>query len=1113
MQFKFFLAASAASVSLASGLAAPAYAQETTGAVRGTVTNAGAPVAGATITIEHVPTGTLTVLTTANDGSFSASGLRLGGPYTVKVSGNSIKESTVTDVYTVVGQTFNLPIELSGDDSAFSGPEIVVSASRIRGAGNLSAGPVTVMSAEDISKVASVNRDIRDLAARDPFATLDTSSSNGRQVSFAGQNPRFNRFTVDGVPITDSFGLNPDALPSRRGPVPLDSIGQFETKVAPFDIREGFFQGGVTNAVLRSGTNAFQGTAFFTFSADELVGKKTAPYILNATGTIKQPNYTSKDFGAQISGPIIKDKLFFMIAAERVRASRPVPFGTQEDNAGTPVIGATNADLATIQSIAKDKYKFDPGGLLRGDEDQDDRIVGKLDANLSSTQRVSLTGLYTKDSQKVLTNANTSTLGLESNGYVKPNKLRAGILNWNADWSDKFSTEARALYKAYDSGQYPLLGRTAQFSICADPTANPVRTGGATTTTTSTRCPTGTPTYVIGAGGPSHSNALRIRTWGGSVSAKLKAGDHNFRLLGEWNHTQSFNMFVNPSAGTYYFDSIADFRNGTATSFSYNNAGSLNPEDAAVNFSYDAFTFGLQDDWRVNDALTVSAGVRYDLFATNSHPALNPNFVARYGFANTHSLEGMGLFQPRFGFTYRPTARLTVRGGVGIFGGGSPDVYIGNSFSNTAVINTVVAADQTDGGVYRLGGTSSPVNSAIASSILNNPSFTVIPQAANDALKAATAGLLTNPNATTTINAVDPNLKIPNQLRATFSADYEADLGLLGDGWRFGADLLYSKVRSQVIVTDLRSVAVPGSFTPDGRQRYTSKIGNAGDTGQDLLLTNSDYGRSFVGVVRFQKQWDWGLTIGGAYTRQDVRDAGALTSSIASSLYGNSNYLDANIGARGHANDEVTWTYRYNASFERAFFGDYKTRIDLFGTTRAGARYSYTFQDLSSSRSGVFGTAGSASRYLFYVPAVNDPLVTYDSEATKARIDTIINNSGLANYRGQVAPRNAFRSKAFTRIDLHAEQELPLPLGARFSVFGDIENFTNFLNSKWGQQLRSSFPYRKTVAKVSCIAATGNTCAQYKYQEPSSDTLLADELVTTNGSSLYAIRVGVRISF
>jgi outer membrane receptor for ferrienterochelin and colicin len=121
----------------------------------------------------------------------------------------------VTDVYTVVGQTFSLPIELSAAETgADQGAPIIVTATRIKGAGNLSAGPVTVLTSEQISKVASVNRDIRDLAARNPFATLDTSSTNGRQVSFAGQNPRFNRFTIDGVPITDSFGLNPDALPS-----------------------------------------------------------------------------------------------------------------------------------------------------------------------------------------------------------------------------------------------------------------------------------------------------------------------------------------------------------------------------------------------------------------------------------------------------------------------------------------------------------------------------------------------------------------------------------------------------------------------------------------------------------------------------------------------------------------------------------------------------------------------------------------------------------------------------------------------------------------------------------------------------------------------------------
>ncbi|MBN8820213.1 MAG: TonB-dependent receptor [Sphingomonas sp.] len=1106
--FRFFLAASAASMAFACAATSPVHAQETTSSINGTVTGNGAPLAGATVQITHVPSGTTSTATSNANGVFSASGLRVGGPYTVRVTAEGFGDFEATDVYTVVGQSFALPVDMQS-----AGDTIIVTASKIRGAGNVSQGPALVMTAEQIGKIASVNRDIRDIAARDPFATLDTSQTTGRQVSFAGQNPRFNRFTVDGVPVTDSFGLNPDALPSRRGPVPLDSIAQFETKVAPYDIREGFFQGGVSNAILKSGTNEFHGTAFFTYSSDELTGKRTKPYILNTTGRIVQPNFTSKDFGAEISGPIIKDKLFFMIAAERVRAARPVAFGTQEDNAGTPVIGATNAALQQIVGIAKTRYNYDAGGILRSDGDKDDRIVGKLDANLSETQRVSLTGLYTKDELNVSTTTGTRDLGLESNAYRKPNELKAGILAWNAEWSEKFSTETRALYKTYDSGQFPLMGRSAQMSVCAAPTSDRT-TNGATTTAASIVCPTGTPQFVIGAGGPSQSNVLKIKSWGGSVSAKLKAGDHNFRALAEWNHTKSFNMFVNPSAGTYYFDSIADFQAGTAQSFSYNNAASLKPEDAAASFSYNVYTFGLQDDWRVNEKLSVGLGLRWDVFGMKSTPAVNPNFFPRYGFSNNSNISGIDLLQPRVGFTYKPTPRLTIRGGGGIFGGGSPDVYIGNSFSNTGVINTSITARQTDGGIYQLNGSASGTNAANAASILNNPSFTTIPAAADTAVVAAANGLTSNPNATTSINAIDPNFKAPNQFRATLSADYEANLGPLGDGWRFGADVLYSKVRSQVKVIDLRSIPVAGSFTPDGRQRYTSKIGNANDTGQDLLLTNTDYGRGWIGVLRAEKTWDWGLTLGGAYTRQDVRDDTSLTSSQAGSIYGNTAAYDANLSGPGHSNDEVVWAFRYNASFERAFFGDYKTRIDLFGSTRAGARYSYTMQDLSGGRSGVFGTAGSALRYLFYVPTgVNDPKVIYDSTATATRIDSIIQSSGLAGYRGQVAPRNAFRSKAFTRIDLHLEQEVPLPLGTRFALFADIENFTNLLNHKWGQQLRSSFPYRKTIAKVSCVTVGTNTCAQYKYEQPSSDTVLADELVTTNGSSLYAIRIGARFSF
>ena len=205
-------------IATAAFVASPAIAQETTSSITGTVTAAGSPIGNAKVTITHVPSGTVTRTTTNADGSFSAQGLRVGGPYTVAVASKS-GSTSVTDIFTVAGQPFNLPVEIAPQSTA-----IIVTATRVRGAGVVGTGPSTVLNADDISKVASVNRDIRDLMRRDPFATLDTSQSTGRQVTFAGTNPRFNRFTVDGVPITDSFGLNPDALPSRRGPVPLDSI-------------------------------------------------------------------------------------------------------------------------------------------------------------------------------------------------------------------------------------------------------------------------------------------------------------------------------------------------------------------------------------------------------------------------------------------------------------------------------------------------------------------------------------------------------------------------------------------------------------------------------------------------------------------------------------------------------------------------------------------------------------------------------------------------------------------------------------------------------------------------------------------------------------------------
>jgi len=1115
---KLFLAAGVATLPMTVAFTAPAFAQETTASIRGVVTSNGGPVVGANVTVTHTPSGTVSTYVTGNDGSFRATALRTGGPYTVKVTAEGYDDATITDINTVAGAPFALPVEMTTQGDA-----IIVTAVSIKGAGTVSQGPATVLDAEKIGQIATVNRDIRDLMRRDPFARLDDTPSGGRAVSFAGQNARFNRFSVDGVAITDNFGLNPDGLPSRRSPIPLDAIGEFQTKVAPFDVREGNFQGGAINIVLRSGTNEFQGTAFGAYSSDELAGKKTKPGPGIPTGRLTLPNYTYKNFGAELSGPIIKDKIFFMIAGERPRASLPIAEGTAENNAGTAIPGLTQAEVDNVIAIAKSRYNYDAGNVLRTNGDKDDRLVGKLDFNISETQRLSLTGTYAKDSIAIIQNTSTGStpsLGLSSDAYVQGNQLYTGVAQLNSDWSDGFSTEVRGFYKYYKRLQDPLLGRGfAQFRICDAPTSDRA-SGTGTGTTEATGCAAGSEVVAIGPDSSRQSNALNTHTYGGAFQARLTREDHDLRLFAEYAHVKIYNQFLQNTAGAYYFDSIADFQAGNAQSLTYQNAiPSLNPDDAAARFYYNSYTFGVQDNWHVTSTLNFSYGARYDLYGGDSRAALNPNFVNRYGFANNAYLSGRGLFQPRFGFDWRPISRLSVRGGGGIFGGGAPDVYVSNSFSNTGILTNSQTILQRNNGTYSVPGlTDAQGAQAVGAAALTNVTGTSIPTAVNTYI--ANGAIVT----AATTNALDPNFKIPSQWRATVSFDYKADLGALGDGWNFGVDLLYSAVRNQVLFTDIRSIPVAGSFTPDGRQRYTSVLGFS-DRNSDFFLSNTKLGRSYIAVARIDKAWDFGLSAGASFTWQDVKDQAPATSSTASSNYGNGAFLDPNRAAYGTSNDEVKYNFKYNLTFDHAFFGDYKSTIALFGETRIGRPFSYTMLDNTSGRSSVFGTVGSGSRYLIYVPTASDPKVSYDSAATQAAFESFIQSSGLSKYAGKIAPRNAFNSKWFTRIDLHLAQELPMPGWGkgRFQLFADVENFTNLLNSKWGQIREYSFPYNFAPVRVACLSApvptgtapggaavttTSQTCAQYRYSNftGASDTVYPRQ-------SLYAIRVGLRFSF
>ena len=134
------------------------HAQETTSSINGAVTAAGAPVANATVSIVHVPSGTRSTALTDSSGYFTATGLRAGGPYTVSVTATGYPTQTVTDIQTVAAQQFDLPIELAAATTEAAPEEIVVTATRLPNARSISQGPATVLNAAQIGRASCRER-------------------------------------------------------------------------------------------------------------------------------------------------------------------------------------------------------------------------------------------------------------------------------------------------------------------------------------------------------------------------------------------------------------------------------------------------------------------------------------------------------------------------------------------------------------------------------------------------------------------------------------------------------------------------------------------------------------------------------------------------------------------------------------------------------------------------------------------------------------------------------------------------------------------------------------------------------------------------------------------
>lgn len=1101
-------------------LAAPhAMAQDVTGTIRGQVTDdAGNPISGATVTVTHVPSGTRSVQTSNANGDFSAPNLRIGGPFDVSVAAPGFEAANATVVNILAGQPQRVSVFLVPE-----GQTIEVTATRTRASSiTLATGPATSLDARDISLIPNASRDIRNLAARDPNVVLDPTNNS---ISIAGQNNRFNRFSVDGVLFQDPFGLEAGGLASRRGAVPLDAIGEFTVESSPVDIQLGQFQGGAINVVLKSGSNSFDASGWFTYSDDSISGRRVRSTDRNPTGRVTSP-FESRIYGAALSGPIVKDKLFFMVTWERLRDVTPSEFGLAGEGFANSIPRLTREQVTRVQDASQRLYSFDAGDTVSNAREEDDQLVAKLDWNIAPGHRAAMTYVYNRSRLlSGLTNnsiaPNNPALALETNLHSLGANNHFGVLQLNSEWSERFSTQARVSYHDHERLQVPFSDRRfGQFQVCTEP--NNAGQTGASLFFCGVSGQPGLARVLLGPDISRQANENTVKTLAIELQARITGNGHDVKIIAERRGQDVNNLFAQNVSGNFYFDTLANFEARRADQLTIATPSTGNIEDTAAIWSNNIYTFGIQDTWAVNQDLTFVYGFRWDLYEAPRRPVFNNAFLQRHGFVNNSSLNGRDIFQPRFGLNWQASDRLVVRGSGGLFAGGGPLVWVSNSYSNPGPLlpSTTIqrTAPETFNFLVPIPGLSPADVQRLGAAALNNVSGGPgIPAELLTALQRAGSALANT-------NALDPNFAIPSTWRISGGLDYRANFGPLGDDWRLSAEVIHSRARDALTWTDLRTVGnTVQDRLPDGRRRWQALAGGT-DTNTDIFLTNTGQGHSWSVVGSFDKRFDNGFEVGGAYTLQRSKDVNPGLSAVAFSNYANTMYgIDGqNIAEFGTSIFQTDDAIRFRVAYDDKLFGDNFTRVELFLNSRSGQRYSHAMAELGAGRSAVFGGPTRANWNLLYVPNLSalgaDPIVRFANQETFDRFREIAVAEGLDQFQGELVPKNFGRAPRFNKLDLSLRQEIPFVFGGKVEVFADFENILNMLNRNWGNFQRVSFPGRSSIVQVACetvnagvataVTNAAQRCDRFVYSNAQPVDLVTEPVI-----SIWRARLGVRVAF
>ncbi|MBQ7622243.1 MAG: TonB-dependent receptor, partial [Bacteroidales bacterium] len=246
--------------------AVSSFAQVTTSSLGGKVSDAaGESVPGAAVVAVHEPSGTQYYAITNAEGRYNIHGMRAGGPYSVEVSCLGYRKVTYTDVTLQLAEAFALNATL-GDDSTQLAEAMVISTAKSK-LMNEQTGVATNINANQIASLPTVTRSITDVTRLSPYG--------GNGMSFAGVDSRTANFTVDGANFNNNFGLSGN-LPGGGNPISIDAIEELQVVISPYDVRQTNFIGGGVNAITKSGTNTFKGSAYVYHRNENMRGNTVA---------------------------------------------------------------------------------------------------------------------------------------------------------------------------------------------------------------------------------------------------------------------------------------------------------------------------------------------------------------------------------------------------------------------------------------------------------------------------------------------------------------------------------------------------------------------------------------------------------------------------------------------------------------------------------------------------------------------------------------------------------------------------------------------------------------------------------------------------------------------